>query len=642
MNETRSNRHRRRLAAVVLVAAALAAAAVTAAAAAADAAAPAVPTIAVDELTVGQRGYGLSVFAGREPARFEAEVVGVLRNVAPGTSYILARLSGQDLERSGVVAGMSGSPVFFDGRLAGAVAFSWPFAQDAIAGVTPIAAMRALPGPAGGAGDGAAPAGATPVGAAPVALADLAAGRVPADLLARELARLHPALAFGATPGLAWAMAGFAPDAEALAARWLGPLAPAGAATGEAAGPLVPGGSVAAVLVDGDLRLAATGTVTDRVGDAVFAFGHPFLGLGPVRVPMATSEVLTVLSNQLSSFKIANVGPVVGAFEQDRQAGVRGRLGAEAPTIPLRLVVQGAERREFQMRLAAIPSITPTLLALTTLSGVGSASYATGAQGVDLAVRFQLAGRGELALAQSFDGDNAAIGAASYLLAVAGFLLQNDLARVELEAIEVELTQSPAPRTATLVGAHAERTAVRPGDTVALNLDFTAWRGDPFRRTVEVELPEDLPSGRYYLFVGDGTSADAARLAVERAEPVNLGQALTLLRSLHSRRELVVLGMLPRPGLAVAGAALPNLPGSVRSIWNAAASGSATPLRLAVAQERTVGGDVPLAGLVRIDLQVLRREPVAGEPEPGSAAGDAVGEPGEGAAAGPPPAGVGR
>jgi hypothetical protein len=643
-----------------LVAAALAVAAASPApgafCAAAAAGSPAA-TVALEELAVGDRGYGLSVFAGGEPERFEAEVIGVLRNLSPGASYILARLTGHGLETSGVVAGMSGSPVYFDGRLAGAVAFSWPFSREAVAGITPIAAMRRIPAAAHPDGRGAAAASGTPAaapaessagvagapgapgGPPPVSLRELAAGRLPPDLLDRELARLRPPASYGAAAGLGWSVAGFGPAGEALLARWLAPLAPAGEAAGAPEAPLAPGDAVAAVLIDGDFRMAASGTVTDVDGDALLAFGHPVLGLGPRRLPMAVSEVVTVLSNQQSSFKIANLGPVVGAFEEDRQAGLRGRLGAAAPTVPLRLLVRGRETREFRLRLAAIPEATPTLLAISSVAAIGSASYSAGAQGFDLAARFRLAGHGELALAQSFDGDNAATDVAAYLVAVAGYLVRNDFAAVELESIDVELTQSATPRTATLVGAHAERTVVQPGERIAVNLDLTAYRGEPFRRTLAVDLPADLPAGKYYLFVGDGPSVDAARMAVEKSEPVNLRQALELLRSLHSRRELVVMGVVEGPGLAVAGEVLPNLPGSVRSLWSAGASGSAVPLRLAVARQLAVPSDVPVEGAVRIDLRVERREPLtAGEPggeetAPSEEGGGAGGEPAE-----PPPA----
>lgn len=594
---------------------------------AADAAAdtlPPVPTIGVDEVTRGMTGYGFTVFSGRQPERFEAEVVGVMRNVTPGTSYILARLTGHGLEESGVAGGMSGSPVYFDGRLAGAVAFAWPFSREAIAGITPIALMRRLTEAGGGV-----PAGATELAPAPpppVPLADLLAGRIPQpeELLERELARLVPRLAAGAVPGVQWASSGLGGAADALLGRALGSVVPMGraAAGGDGApGELVHGGAVAAVLVDGDQRLAATGTVTDLMGDRVLAFGHPFLGIGPLRIPMATAEVVTVLASDYSSFKISNMGGIVGAFEQDRQAGIQGRLGAEAPMLPVTVRVN--DSHSFEMQVADLPQITPALIAVTTLGGLTSATYAGGLQGVDLVARFHLADHGELELRQSFDGASAAISSAAYLLSFAAYLMGNDLEEVRVERVEVDLAQAGQPRTASLVGAHAERTVVRPGDRVTLNLDFSAWRGEDFRRRVEVELPHDLPEGPYYLFVGDGASADAARVMVERANPVTFRQALKLLRSLHSRRQLVVLGMAAGRGLSVAGEAMPNLPGTVRSIWSAAGSGSATPLNLAVAQQHVEPMDQPLSGLLRVDLRVERREPLRqGDDASGEGAGE--------------------
>lgn len=623
-----------------------------------------VPIIGVDEVERGMTGYGMSVFAGTEPERFEVEVVGVMRNTAPDTSFILARLSGHNLENSGVAAGMSGSPVYIDGRLAGAVAFAWPFSQEAIAGITPIAKMRQLAQggePAGGPGSAVPPV--SPTGAAarstttagprgpalsqpPVPLADLVAGKIPADLLEKELARLMPQPTLGAVAGVQWAASGFGDGARQLLSRGLGPVAPMGSfgsgsavdgdPEGDPASVLVPGGAVAAVLVDGDLRLAATGTVTDRTGDQVLAFGHPFLGLGPLDVPMATAEVVTVLASDYSSFKISNMGPVVGAFEQDRSPGIYGRLGQQAAMIPVTVRVD--DRTVYNMRVARVPQLTPALLAIATLAGLDSATYTGGRQGVDLTARFHLAGHPDLEIRQSFDGDGAAPSSAGFLLSFAGYLMGNDLAEVDLERVEVEVSQVDRPRTATLVGAHAERSVVRPGDTVHLNLAFSAWRGEDFRHRLAIELPEDLPRGRYHLFVGDGASVDAARLAVERSEPVTFHQALELMRSLHSRRELVVLGVAAGPGLAVAGEAMPNLPGSMRSIWSGSTPGGATPLRLAVSQQYVETMDVPLSGLTRIDLEVERREPLRGTSVEADGGDAAAGEPTEGGDTGGEPA----
>ena len=535
----------------------------------------ALPTIGVDEIRPGQKGYGLSVFTGTEPERFDVEIVGVMRNTGPDMNYILARLNGKGLEKSGVASGMSGSPVFIDGKLAGAVAFSWPFSHEAIAGIMPIESMRRLSTLGGGVPP--------PPPPPPVELADLRAGRIPKDLLQRELSRLQPKLAMDARSGVQWAVSGFGEQSQALLRSALGNVAPAGQiAPGELADQpedLGLGGAVAAVLADGDFRMAVIGTVTDRYEDHVLAFGHPLLGLGPIRVPMATAEVVTILSNSYSSFKISNLGRTVGAFEQDRQAGIQGRIGLTAPMTPItvRVAGVGGKPHEYHARIADLPMFTPMLIGSSVLAGLDSASYTAGSQSIDLDARFRLRGHGDLRIRQSFDGESAGVDVATYLLAVAGYLVQNPLEKVSFEEIEVSVNQSPEPRAATLVGANADRTVVRPGETVGLSLDLVAWRGERFRRSMQLTLPEDLPAGRYSLIVGDGASVDAARMALEPSAPVTFPQALEFLRSIHSRRDLMALGVYGGPGLSVAGEIMPRLPGSVRSLWSAAASGSATP-----------------------------------------------------------------
>lgn len=576
----------------------------------------AMPIIGFDEIRPGQKGYGLSVFTGTEPERFDVEIVGVMRNAGPELNYILARLNGKGLEKSGVASGMSGSPVFIDGKLAGAVAFSWPFSHEAIAGIMPIESMRRLSTLGGGVPFTPPP--------PPVDLADLRAGKIPKDLLQRELSRLQPKVAMDGRAGVQWAISGFGEQSQALLRSALGSAAPAGQTAEGGPKDLVLGGAVAAVLADGDFRMAAIGTVTDRYDDHVLAFGHPFLGLGPIRVPMATAEVVTVLSNSYSSFKISNLGQEIGAFEQDRKAGIQGRIGQTAQMTPVTVRIQGVgnKPREYHARIADVPMFTPMLIGSSVLAGLDSASYTAGAQSVDLDARFRLRGHGDLRIRQSFDGDSAGVDVAAYVLAVAGYLVQNPLEKVSFEEIEVEVTQSAEPQAATLVGANADRTVVRPGETVGLSLDLVAWRGDRFRKSLKLTLPEDLPAGRYSLIVGDGSSVDAARMALEPTTPVTFPQALDFLRSIHSRRDLMVLGVYGGPGLSVAGEVMPRLPGSVRSLWSAAASGSAAPLRSTIAQEHREEVDVPMDGAVRIDLEVRRRDPVVGESETTAGASD--------------------
>lgn len=554
------------------------------------------------EVRPGQRGYGLSVFAGQEKEQFEVEVLGVWSQVAPDTSFILARLSGMGLEESGVIAGMSGSPIYLDGRLAGALAFAWPFSIHPIAGITPIESMRRL-------SVDHAEAPSTPMSYSPVSLRQLVGADLPPELLSRSLASWRSVPVEGASSGIGWSVSGFGSETSRMLAHELGSLAPAGQSTAPA-GDLRGGDSVAAVLMTGDIQLAATGTVTERAGDQILAFGHPFLSVGPLDVPMATSEVITVLANQANSFKITNLGDIVGAFDLDRKSGVRGRIGQEAKLTPMTIDVIGDRSRSFSVRLARVPMMTPSLVAIAVLGALDSVTQVGGSQGLDLRTVFDLGDRGELEVVQSFDGESAAIDAALYLFAFADYLLNNHLEAVELSTIRVELEQHPQPRLATLVDAHASRTRVRPGDTVSVSVDLAEYRGQRRRASIDVLIPTSIPEGRFSLLVGDGVSIDVARLTVEQAEPVTFGQALGLLGSLHSRRDLVVLGLFRGPGLAVAGEVLPQLPGSIHSLWGAAASSSAVPIGLAIAGQQEKAMEIPLAGAVRIDLDVRRDGPI--------------------------------
>ncbi|MEE8525430.1 MAG: SpoIVB peptidase S55 domain-containing protein [Thermoanaerobaculia bacterium] len=594
----------------------------------------ALPTISASELMRGQKGYGLSVFSGTEPERFEVEVLGVMRNSRPEMSYILARLTGQDLERSGVAAGMSGSPVYIDGRLAGAVAFSWLFGLDAIAGITPIDAMRRLSDLPEAELPQASPrsfGAAAQASGLKVSFEDLVKREFSADQLESELQRLAwaPPGAAGATTALHWTASGFGAAAFGLLERAFGGLtgsglpgsglpaagapAPATAAAGmlaggqsEAGGDLVPGSAVAALMVQGDLSLAGHGTVTDRHGDEILAFGHPMFALGPVDLPLASSEVVTVISSAFNSFKLSNAGAVIGAFDQDRQAGVRGRLGRTASTTPLRVELDGLAQHEYHMRVANIPQMRPLLIAISALGALDSGSYSGGSQGLDLVAEFDLPDYEKLIVRQSFDGDQAGMQSILYLLNFALYLENTTLAQVEIAAVDVELDQVDRPRSATLVAAHPERRRVEPGATVPVTLELQPFRGERYREKFEVEIPEHAADGRYVVILGDGTSMDAVRLAVERPAPQTIEQVLSFLGSLHSRRQLQAFGLVSGNGLALAGEALPDLPSSVRSVFNAAATAVRVPLTLTIVHEQLTSLERPIDGVARIDFQVER------------------------------------
>jgi hypothetical protein len=631
-------------------------------------------TIGVEEIQRGQIGYGISVFAGTTPERFEVEVLGVQRHPTAGNNAIITRLRGQGLEQSGVIAGMSGSPVYFDGRLAGAVAFSWSFSTGAIAGITPIAEMRAVAAASpetAARRTASAPASTPPLTALldpqtslrsladlrdPARLAALqarAAERFSPDLLRRGLQPLAAlggdsgGLGAGVRPTFQWALGGFGETSHRLLADALGPGSSVGSvgavgavasvdtlptgstlnavATAATGGPaagdamadgggmdltLQPGSPVSAVLVQGDLRLAAGGTVTDRQGDGVLAFGHPFLGFGPISIPMAAAEVITVVSSLSSSFKISNMGPIVGAFQEDRQAAIFGRMGAEARTIPVTVQMRGeglASERTYRMRIADMPNLTPTLIALSVLGALDGSGHATGDQGLDLVARLRLENHGEVTLRQNFEGPNAGTGAAVYLLTLTGALLGSSFEEAHLEAVEVEVQRTATLRTTAIVGAFTPRTTVHPGQTIPVFLEMQPHRGERFRHKIEVRIPRDLGTGAYYLMVADGTTADAARQAVTPTTPTDYSGLLAYVRSLSSNQELHVLGLVGAPGLVVDGEALPQLPASVRADRTAAQPTTASGTQLALVQETRETLEIPLSGVVRVDLNVERR-----------------------------------
>jgi len=571
------------------------------------------PLFPLAEVRPGLAGHGLSVFAGTEPQRFAVEVVGVLERADPGTSYILARLAGEGLERTGVIAGMSGSPVYFDGRLAGAVAFAFPFAKEALAGITPVESMRAIP--RAGSPSAGAPAGAAP----PVPLAELVAQRWPADLLARSLAPLAAGTAGPepGRPGVLWAAAGW--PAAARGRLEAAGLAAAGLSGSRAAAPpLSPGGAAAALLVDGDFQLAATGTVTEREGDSLLAFGHPLFGLGPVSLPLAGAEVVAVVPSQAVSFKLANVGPAAGAWTFDHAAGMRGQVGLAAPQLPVSVEVEraGGAAKPLALRIADHPLFTPGLAALGLVGALDLAGAAV-AQSLDLELLFRLGDGPPLAMRQSFDGPGATSDALLWQLALHAYLALNPLAAVRVEALEVRAYPFAAPRGAAVISAAPERTVVRPGERLGVEVVLAPHRRPVERRRLELALPAGLAPGRYPLWVGDGVSIDALRLALEPADPLTFGAARDLLAGLASRDELAALLAVPARGVAAPGETLPRLPGTIQSLRGPGAGrGDEKLLRAAVVLHRREPAGRPLSGLVRLELEVRATRLTEGRERP--------------------------
>lgn len=602
--------------------------------------------ISFDELERGQKGYGQTVFAGRKSERFEVEVLGIQRaNDVAGLDYLMVRLSGQGLEKTGVAGGMSGSPVYFDGRLAGAVAFTYNFASEPIAGITPIGAMRAIPyahvfGPKAGLaapGSGARaesratlPRARRPSFLPRVGLADLFDDRVHTETLDAALAWLGRSSAGPGRAAVAFTAAGFGADARRRLEGRLGPLAPSlgtrsvglgnvGGAINTAApgeGELRPGDSVALVMLRGDVSMAAVGTITDRTDEQLLAFGHTIFGgsggIGPVRFPLATAEVVTVMPGLMESFKIANVGQLAGCFVEDRGAGSRGivmdaaQFADVCPMTPFELKIHPADGGAvdtYRLEVASEPWFRGLYLALGTIGGIASSGRDQGSQSVELTATFHLRGGWAPVRARhSFAGGQAAVEAALQVMEYASYFAFNEFEVVDLERVEVELWLREDERRTQVVAAWPDRRKVEPGEALGLWVELEDYRGQRRRQRVEFPIPANV-AGRFYLMIGDGRSTDTAYAQLEKIEPASLAQGLEQLRRQRSSRDLHIFGIEAGPGLTVGGRPMPDLPPSLRSLYG---PGAGTPLAWRIAGEKVVELDRPAEGMVRIDLEVER------------------------------------
>src|SRR5512138_742127 len=330
----------------------------------------------LDQIVPGLKGYGFSdLGGGRGIQRFDVEMIGTLRRYAPKQDLILAKVSGAGLEHSGIIAGMSGSPIYVDGKLVGALAYGWPFSKDPICGITPIQSMldirhapAAAPVPIGG-----------PAARASQLVSMFASHQFDGalDALLAPLRQSDPAGAMSRLPlpvsfaGAPGGNAGWLFGRVAEAAGWV--AAPAGSSgqsskspADETAAPVRPGSSLATVLLSGDMLLAATGTATWVEGGSVLAFGHPFLSMGPIDMPMARAEVLTVLPSVYRSFKFADTGPVFGSVTQDRSTGILGTVGARAKMVPITVRISSDELPVQTYHFEAVHNsmLTPVLAAI--------------------------------------------------------------------------------------------------------------------------------------------------------------------------------------------------------------------------------------------------------------------------------------
>ena len=524
--------------------------------------------IALDEIRAGMEGYCLTEYGPAGVERFALEVVDVVRDIEPGRDAVLVRGLDERFVHTGPVAGCSGSPVYIDGRLAGALAFAWTLSKDPLYGATPIAEMLLVGAGGSGKGVGEAVAGGLEVldWRQPIDLRRLARGRVDADgpgMAGRGLSRLVvPVMACGLSE------AGCRELEAALRPFGMAVMGGSGAQA-QAAGASArfkPGSCLMVPLVSGGISISVQGTVTEVVGDTVYGFGHGFLGYGEVDLPIATGRVHTVVSNLERSFKLAGVGRTIGALHQDAASAVVGRMGVEAGTFPLTITVDrfnDVGPRRYECHVAR----NRTLTASVVRAAVSGAALRMG----DLPPEHSIAYRAAIAL----EGDrhvrfaNVSTGTAlSEAMAEVGGIIEmvmnNPYELLDVESVEFEVTATPRTMVSRIWSVEVADTQVRAGQQVPVEVIVESVLGGKRLHRFEIAVPQTLKPGKYGLLVcgAYGYEDFLRKNAPHRLVAQSIEGLMTALNDLLNieRSRLYCILMLPAGGVTVETQELPDLP----------------------------------------------------------------------------------
>jgi len=525
--------------------------------------------ISLEEIKPGMKGYCLTEYGIAGIEKFGLEVVDVVRNVDPGRDAILVRGTDERFQQTGPVAGCSGSPVYIDGRLAGALAFTWTYAKDPLYGATPIAEMLAV-GRGGASEKRTAQAGLALDFTAPIDLYEvdkqlrdglIRAGHglqgsryLPCPLITsglpgevrEQLSTMVEPFGFMVVAGGGGGTGGTA--AEAQKAR------------------LAPGACLAVPMVCGDISMSIYGTVTEVIGDKVYAFGHYLLGYGAIDLPMATAKVHTVVSNVASSFKLASVLETVGALTTDEAAGVVGRMGAEAKMIPLTIRVDrynDSASRLYNCRIVSNRLLTPFYLRMA----MAGAAFQLGDLPLDHTIEYKVAIGIRNAEPVTFENVSSGLGLNEMILesySALGLLMNNPYERVDIDSVTCEIRILPRSIVSHIWAVDLSDSQVKAGQSIEVGVVVESVFAGKKKYRCRLDIPEELAPGKYELTVCGQREYEQflAKSAPHRFIAESLpGLIDALNNSLRiDRNKLHFLLALPPGGVVVEDAELPDLP----------------------------------------------------------------------------------
>jgi len=573
----------------------------------------------LSQVRKGMKGYGLTAFEGAKLERFDVEIIGILNNIGPGQDMILARVDAPMVQRAGVIAGMSGSPIFIDDKVIGALAYGWQFAKEPICGITPIDEMLKI-------ANAGLPSGAVPAASPRIIASEFltAIGTAKPEAVFEKIASSFGAQQMSAVSGarpiaVPLSMSSFAPETIARFGKYLDTMGfvavPSGASSTSTSQStdikktFKPGDSIAAVLLNGDFTVAATGTVTHVEGDRIYAFGHPFLDIGEINFPMAASDVVAVMPSLATSFKMANTGAIVGAFRQDRSSGIMGNVGASAETIPVELTVEGSGAPQtYHVGIVRHSQLSPLILAMAADTVVSNSQRAAGERTVMLDSEIKLKGLPSIHLREGWAGAQARQSIPAYLAVVAGYLMSNEFRDATIESVKVNLHHDDQLRIAKLLEASLvtpDKGRIEPGDTVKVRTLLKPFRGEPFVEMFDVKIPDNQTPGNAYLLVGSGSVLNQIDFTLVPPDPRTLEQVIAVLDRLRPSTDLTIGLYANDEGAVTAGVYMPNLPPSMHAIVSGDTSnGAQAPVKYRAAAHEAHPLGYIVDGALKIDLEI--------------------------------------
>lgn len=531
---------------------------------------PAVETISLNEIHAGMKGVAYTVFQGTKPEPMDVEVLGILKNAnGPKGDIILVRLGGEKAQYTGVVAGMSGSPVYLDGKLAGALAFRiGEFSKEPIAGVTPIGEMLEINAMDRTPGDGAVEAKAGP--AIPEKTSGPGVANLPASNFENFLKPIETPLVFN----------GFSEDAvkqfaPQFASAGIVPVMGVGSVSdAKQPEPLEPGSAVSAILVRGDMDIAATCTVTYISANHLLACGHPLLQFGMVDLPMTKAQVIATLPSPLNAFKIVNATESVGTFVQDRHTGILGEFGKKPEMIPVTLTIHGGPAdRQFHYEVLNNPQLSPVAMMATVFNALHGVNEYGEETSYQLKGQISVNGYPDVNLQDMFasaDGSQpAAMLAAISLGDRFGRIYDNPYSAPEIRGVHLDFDLVHARRWARLEGARTDVIEARPGDEISVEAVLQPYRGEAIVEHIPVKIPTSVAQGPLHILVSDGGTLDRLRHTQPLfASRMDLASTIALLNKEHVNNKIYVSLLEANPEAMIGDKVMPGLPLSIMNVMD--------------------------------------------------------------------------